>query len=100
VKGGRRASRELLETLARETGGFAVFPKKTSEFEDAALALNARLQMPRYTLGYAAPADAPNRPRKIEVKLADSSRDERKPRPRVEFRVRGAAAEAGAPVRK
>jgi VWFA-related protein len=101
VKGGRRASRELLNTLARESGGHAIFPKKPSEFDAAALALNARLQMPRYTLGYISPADASNKPRKIEVKLAASApNDERKPRLRTDFRVRGATAEAAAPVRK
>jgi Ca-activated chloride channel homolog len=101
VKGGRRASRELLDTLARETGGYVVFPKKSSEFDAAALALNARLQMPRYTLGYVSPARASNKPRKIEVKLADSARnDEKKPRLRVDFRVRGATAEATAPAKK
>ena len=92
VKGGRRGARELLERLARESGGHAVFPKKPAEFEDAALALNARLLMPRYALGYASPADATNRTPNIEVKLADSARkDEKKPRLLVGFRVRGAA---------
>ncbi|HEX8130880.1 MAG TPA: VWA domain-containing protein [Pyrinomonadaceae bacterium] len=98
VKGGRRGARELLETLARETGGHAVFPKKPAEFEDAALALNARLLMPRYTLGFTSSLAAMNKPLKIEVKLADSVRnDERKPRLlRVNFRMRG----ANAPTRK
>jgi Ca-activated chloride channel family protein len=102
VKGGRRGARELLETLARETGGHAVFPKKLAEFEDAALALNARLQMPRYTLAYAPThADASNQPRKIEVKLADSQRkDERQPRLLVSSRVRGATTGTNAPARK
>jgi VWFA-related protein len=102
VKGGRRGARELLETLARETGGHAVFPKKLAEFADAALALNARLQMPRYTLAYAPThAEASNQPRKIEVKLADSLRkDERQPRLLVSSRVRGATAGTNAPARK
>jgi VWFA-related protein len=98
VKGGRRAARELLDTLARESGGHAVFPKKPAEFDAAARALNARLRMPRYTLGYAPPVNASNKPRKIEVKLAGSARnDEKKARLRANFRVRGAAADATAP---
>jgi Ca-activated chloride channel family protein len=101
VTGGRRGARELLDTLARETGGYAVFPKKPAEFDDAALALNSRLQMPRYALGYASPADASNKPRKIEVKLAASARnDAGKPRLRVDFRVRGATTEVNVPAKK
>ncbi|HEY9403426.1 MAG TPA: VWA domain-containing protein [Pyrinomonadaceae bacterium] len=101
VRGGRRGARELLERLARESGGHAVFPKKPAEFEDAALALNARLLMPRYALGYASPADASNRTPNIEVKLADSARkDGKQPRLLVGFRVRGTAADAVAPAKK
>jgi Ca-activated chloride channel family protein len=102
VKGGRRGARELLDTLARESGGHAVFPKKTSEFDAAALALNARLQLPYYTLGYnSPPATASNKPRKIEVKLAASARNGERNRPlRIDFRQRGATAEAAAPAVK
>jgi Ca-activated chloride channel family protein len=100
VKGRRRGARELLERLARESGGHAVFPKKLAEFEDAVLALNARLQRPRYALGYASPADTSNRMPRIEVKLADSARkDEKKRRLLVGFRVWGAAA-PDAPTKK
>jgi VWFA-related protein len=101
VKGGRRKSRETLDMLARETGGLAVFPKKPAEFDAAALALNARLQMPRYTLGYVPPADASNKPRKIKIKLADSAlNDARKLHLHADFYVRGATVEATAPARK
>jgi Ca-activated chloride channel family protein len=102
VKGGRRRARELLDTLARESGGYAVFPKKTSEFDAAALALNARLQMPYYTLGYTSPpAAASNKPRKIEVKLAAPARNGDGNRPlRIDFRLQGATAEAITPARK
>ena len=100
VKGGRRGARELLDTLARETGGYAVFPKKPAEFDDAALALNAQLQMPRYTLGYASQVAA-GKPRKVEVKLAESARNnERKLRLRTNFRVWGAPREAIIPASK
>ncbi|HZG51303.1 MAG TPA: VWA domain-containing protein [Pyrinomonadaceae bacterium] len=99
VKGGRRKSRELLDTLARETGGLAVFPKKPAEFDAAALALNARLRMPRYTLGYVSPADASNKPSKIKIKLADSVLNDAG-KLHTDFRVRGATAEATAPARK
>lgn len=102
VRGGRRGARELLETLARQTGGYAIFPKKPAEFADAALALHARLQMPRYMLGYAStlPA-ASNGGRKIEVKLADSARgDDPRRRLLVGFRVRGASAGSNAPDSK
>ncbi|HEV7904880.1 MAG TPA: VWA domain-containing protein [Pyrinomonadaceae bacterium] len=74
VKGGRKKSRELLEMLARETGGRAVFPKTPSEFGAAAAALNRELQMPEYVLGYT-PNKATNnaKPGMIQVKLADSA---------------------------
>ena len=74
VKGGRKKSRELLETLARETGGRAVFPKKTSEFADAAATLNRELQMPEYLLGYT-PNNPANKgkPGTLQLKLADSA---------------------------
>jgi Ca-activated chloride channel family protein len=102
VKGGRRRARELLDTVARESGGHAVFPKKTSEFDAAVLALNARLQMPYYTLGYdAPPAGTSHKPRKIEVKLAAPGRDGEKNRPlRIDFRLRGATAKATVPAGK
>jgi Ca-activated chloride channel family protein len=101
VKGGRRGSRELLNRLARETGGHAVFPKKPAEFATAADALNSRLRMPRYTLGYVSPADAANKPPQIEVKLASPARnDESKRRLRIDFRARGATAGAPMPARK
>ncbi|HEY0099861.1 MAG TPA: VWA domain-containing protein, partial [Pyrinomonadaceae bacterium] len=74
VKGGRRKSRELLETLARETGGRAVFPKKTSEFATTAAALNRELQMPEYVLGYT-PGNTTNtgKPSVVQLKLANSA---------------------------
>jgi Ca-activated chloride channel family protein len=74
VKGGRKKSRELLETLARETGGRAVFPKKTSEFEAAAAALNRQLQMPEYVLGYSTNNTTnTGKPVAIQLKLANSA---------------------------
>ncbi|MDQ1560454.1 MAG: Ca-activated chloride channel [Pyrinomonadaceae bacterium] len=98
VKGGRRKSRELLDTLARETGGYAVFPKKTSEFAAAAQALNARLQTPRYTLGFASSTDPSNRKPNITIKLADPARqDGRQLLSITNLRARGGAA---APVKK
>ncbi|MDQ1592369.1 MAG: Ca-activated chloride channel [Pyrinomonadaceae bacterium] len=94
VKGGRRKSRELLDTLARETGGYAVFPKKTSEFAAAAQALNARLQTPRYTLGFTPSADPSNRKLNITIKLADHARqDGRQLLSPTNLRARGAGAE-------
>lgn len=75
VKGGRKKSRELLETLARETGGRAVFPKKTSEFAAAAAALNRQLQMPEYVLGYT-PNDTTSTGKPssaVQLKLANSA---------------------------
>jgi Ca-activated chloride channel family protein len=73
VKGGRKKSRALLETLARESGGRAVFPKKPAEFADAAAALNRQLQMPEYVLGYT-PNSTTNtgKPSAVQLKLANS----------------------------
>jgi VWFA-related protein len=74
VKGGRKKSRELLETLARETGGLAVFPKKISEFAEAAATLNRELQMPEYVLGYSSNSPTnKGKPGTIQLKLADSA---------------------------
>jgi Ca-activated chloride channel family protein len=74
VKGGRKKSRGLLETLARETGGRAVFPKKPSEFADAAASLNRELQMPEYVLGYSPTKRANDgKPVAVKLTLADST---------------------------
>lgn len=74
VKGGRKKSRELLETLARETGGRAVFPKKPAEFGDAAATLNRELQMPEYVLGYSPTNPTKDgKPATVQLKLANSA---------------------------
>jgi Ca-activated chloride channel family protein len=78
VKGGRRKSRELLETLARETGGRAVFPKKPAEFDAAVATLNRELQMPEYVLGYSPNNPTRNgKPATVQLKLANSATSER-----------------------
>ena len=75
VKGGRKKSRELLETLARESGGRAIFPKHPVEFAAAAAALNRQLQMPEYVLGYTPAATTTNagKPVTVQLKLASSA---------------------------
>jgi Ca-activated chloride channel family protein len=101
VKGGRRKSRELLDTLARETGGHAVYPKRPSEFDAAVLALNAQLQMPYYTLGFPSNAGGSTQTLKITIKLADPARhDGMKVHSVANLRARPVSVEAVAPVRK
>ncbi len=60
---------EVLKKLARETGGRAIFPRKTSDLQDAFDQIAAELRS-QYSLGYT-PANAARdgRYRKLEVKL-------------------------------
>ncbi|HKP72076.1 MAG TPA: hypothetical protein VJT82_04005, partial [Pyrinomonadaceae bacterium] len=69
----RGKARSLLNTLAEQTGGVALFPKKPAEFNAAVATLNGLLRSPRYVIGYAAKENLKDKPRKVEVKLADSA---------------------------
>ncbi|HJR05907.1 MAG TPA: VWA domain-containing protein [Pyrinomonadaceae bacterium] len=77
--GGRDKARKLLNTLAAETGGHALFPKKVANFQEAIGALSRHLHMPQYTFAYASgDAAAKDKTRKVEIKFADPASAERK----------------------
>jgi Ca-activated chloride channel family protein len=76
--GGRDKARKLLNTLAAQTGGRALFPKKVANFQDAVSTLNRHLHMPQYTFAYASDDAAKDKTRKVEIKFADPASAERK----------------------
>lgn len=77
--GGRDKARKLLNTLAAQTGGHALFPKKVANFQDAISALSRHLHMPQYKFAYSsAGGAAKDKMRKVEIKFADPAAAERK----------------------